>query len=56
MIHLQVLKTILIIAESAKYEFAENINSVLRCLLSGNNFFLLLLKIFYELNSLSLIL
>lgn len=38
--HLQVLKTVLIIAESAKYEFEENINSVLRCLLSGNNFFL----------------
>lgn len=29
----------LVIVESAKYEFKENFNSVLRCLISGNYLF-----------------
>lgn len=42
MFYLGVLKIILIIVESAKYELGNNINSELRCLFCGNDNFVLL--------------
>lgn len=45
--YISVIKKMLVIVESAEYEFEENFNSVLRCLISGNNLFSIYILVLY---------